>query len=198
MTDLKEDTMVIDEFIISENKTKLAIYMGGSGEQYVTLSSLVRALGYSQYNSQNAGSPIVKAVKSVVGQPLEFPASLFGLSRFGSHNTMVRVLKLSDAEKVMQILSRDEELAISRTYACRYAALLRTQLRKQLALSETTGKMKAAEPIQESLFAEPVKVAKTTETPDVEEIVGWAMAIADQFGISQAEALRLAEKGKVK
>ena len=143
--------MVNDGVIITANGTKLVIYMDGSGEQYVTLSSLVRALGYTQYNSQNAGSPVVKAVKSVVGQPLAFPARRFAHSRFASHNAMVRVLKLRDAEKVLEILSHDEQLAQSRTYACRYAALLRTQLRKQLA--ERTGKMKAAEPIQESLFA---------------------------------------------
>lgn len=208
MTDLKKDIMDNSGVINTANKTQLVIYVDGSGEEYVTLSNLVRALGYTQYNSQNASSPLVKAVESVVGEPLTFPASRFGRSKFGNHNTMVRTLKLRDAEKVVEILSRDEKLALSRPYACRYAGQLRTQLRKELAMSESRGKTKAAEAIQESLFAEDVKeeerveeakrVAKTTETPDVEEIVGWAMAIADRFGISYAEALRLAEKGKVK
>ena len=43
------------------------------------------------------------------------------------------------------------------------------------------------------------KSEETTETPDdLSEVVGWAKAIAAHFGVSQAEALRLAEKGMVK
>ena len=134
------------------------------GKKYVRLSELAQGLGYSQYNTDGT------LAKLIAGQGLQ-------TERQGKYHE----LELTAARKLV------EAFILNRRQA--------RQWDQETLGKEILTKLKN-EQVGISLFEEPAKSEKAEAEPadNMSEVIIWAAAISERYGLSPSEALKMAER----
>ena len=134
------------------------------GKKYVRLSELAQGLGYVQYNVDGTLAQLIS------GQGLKL-----------ERNGRFYELELSAARKVV------EAFIVNRRQA--------RQWDQETLGKEILTKLKN-EQVGISLFEEAAKPAKAEAEPadNMSEVISWAAAISERYGLSPSEALKMAER----